>query len=141
MQIFAASGQTSLDLAAPSARHIAISDAVRRQAIDPANTSLEKQQQLKESFFDDILPSIELPVPEGNAIRDEHADLARAIRTGKEVQVPGTEGRDALAVAHRVVQALSNHRWNGRQPGPRGPHLWTQQPDQQAPQWPERQAG
>ncbi len=141
MQIFAASGHTSLDLATGTARHVAISEAVRQQAIDPANTSLEKQQELRETFFKDLLPSIELPVPEGNAIRDEHADLAMAIRTGKEVQVPGTAGRDALAVAHRVVQALSNHRWNGRQPGPRGPHFWTQQSGQQPTERPNRQAG
>ena len=124
MQVFAASGQTCLDLSAPSAQHIGISDTVRRQGIDPSRTSLEDQQRLRDSFFDDLLPCRQLEVPEGNAIQDEHADLAAAIRTGQAVQVPGTAGRDALAVAHRVVQALANHRWNGRHPGPRGPHLW-----------------
>ena len=131
MHIFAASGQTCLDLSEPSAQHIGISEAVRRQAIDPATTSIDDQTRLRENFFEELLPCRELDVPEGNAIQDEHADLAAAIRTGQQVQVPGTAGRDALAVAHRVVQALTNHRWNGRHPGPSGPHLWTTPPGQQ----------
>ena len=132
MHIFAASGQTCLDFSEPSARHIGISDTVRGQTIDPATTSMEEQARLRENFFEDILPCRQIDVPEGNAIRDEHADLAAAIRTGQHVQVPGTAGRDALAVAHRVVQALTNHRWNGRHPGPRGPHLWAAHPVKKA---------
>ena len=125
MQVFAPGGHTCLDFSTPSAHHFAISEMVRSQAIDPARTSQEQQQELKDRFFDDVLPRRELQVLPGNAIQEEHADLASAIGSGQPVAVSGTDGRDALAIAQRVVQSLGTHRWNGRHEGPSGPHLWT----------------
>ncbi len=54
-------------------------------------------------------PSIEggaVPVEQDEPLRRELADFVDAIRTGRQPRVPGQAGRDALALAARVADAI-----------------------------------
>ena len=51
----------------------------------------------------------------------ELEEFVAAVRTGVLVRVTGEQGRDALAVACRVVESLRGHQWDGRAEGPAGP--------------------
>jgi predicted dehydrogenase len=51
----------------------------------------------------------------------ELEEFVVAVRTGAPVRVTGEQGRDALAVACRVVESLRGHRWDGSVAGPAGP--------------------
>ena len=57
-----------------------------------------------------------------NAILEEHRDFAAAIMRGQSVRVSGEQGRDALAVAEQILEAIAQHRWNGLPPDQIGPH-------------------
>jgi predicted dehydrogenase len=51
----------------------------------------------------------------------ELEEFVAAVRTGAPVRVTGEQGREALAVACRVVESLRSHRWDGSAAGPAGP--------------------
>ncbi len=48
----------------------------------------------------------------------EIQEFVGALRTGSPVRVPGEQGRDALAVACRVLDGLRAHAWDGCHAGP-----------------------
>ena len=51
----------------------------------------------------------------------ELQEFVAAVRTGAPVRVSGEQGRDALAVACRILESLRGHRWDGHAAGPMGP--------------------
>jgi predicted dehydrogenase len=51
----------------------------------------------------------------------ELEEFIASVRTGAPVRVAGEQGRDALAVACRILESLRGHRWEGRATGPVGP--------------------
>jgi predicted dehydrogenase len=57
----------------------------------------------------EIVPS-EVPVPEGEPLVRELADFARAVRTRREPLVTGDSGRQALALAGEVLEAIAKHQ-------------------------------
>jgi predicted dehydrogenase len=124
LQLYSATGHTTIDFDQGSAEHIGLSSTVRQQSIDPAQVIGEERERLIERFFEDLLPRQEIEVPEANALADEHHDLATAIRTGQPVQVPGSDGLNALTVAQQIVDSIAGHRWNGAHHDLRGPHFF-----------------
>jgi predicted dehydrogenase len=57
----------------------------------------------------EIVPS-EVPVPDGEPLARELADFARAVRTRQEPLVTGDSGRQALALAGEVLEAIARHQ-------------------------------
>jgi predicted dehydrogenase len=56
-----------------------------------------------------IVP-VPIPVEPGDALERELADFAAAIREGRPPLVSGEEGREALAIAQGVLEAIAAHR-------------------------------
>ena len=59
--------------------------------------------------------------PGPDQLTRELEEFVAAVRTGVLVRVTGEQGRDALAVACRVVESLRGHQWDGKAEGPAGP--------------------
>ena len=57
----------------------------------------------------EIVPS-QVPVPDAEPLARELADFARAVSTRQEPLVSGAAGRDALALALEVLEAIAKHR-------------------------------
>jgi predicted dehydrogenase len=57
----------------------------------------------------EIVPS-EVPVPDEEPLARELADFARAVRTRQEPLVTGDSGRQALALAGEVLEAIARHQ-------------------------------
>src|SRR5439155_102869 len=47
--------------------------------------------------------------------------FVECVRTGSKPLVSGEDGRDAVALACRVLASLREHAWEGRTDGPKGP--------------------
>ena len=47
-------------------------------------------------------------------------DFVNAVRTGESPKVDGAAGRDAIAVAERIVDCIQEHSWDGTTAGRRG---------------------
>jgi hypothetical protein len=69
------------------------------------------------------LPSrlLELDRREGEQLTRELQDFAHCVRTGTRPRVSGEDGRDAIALATRILERIQTHAWNGTAGGPAGP--------------------
>jgi predicted dehydrogenase len=135
MQIWTPSAFVGLDFGDRTAKFIRPSDDVRMQRIDPENLSAEQIQHLKDRLFDDYLPVEQVQADATNALADELADFASAIRTSHSPRVSGAAGRDALAVCEQVLAAIESHAWNGTAAGRLGPLAAFGEPTIRPPHW------
>ncbi|MGH7639093.1 MAG: Gfo/Idh/MocA family protein [Gemmatimonadaceae bacterium] len=95
LRIFQRNGYFSLDLGAGSGEFYRL-----RRDIDVAE--LAKSSQSIEKFVE----RIKLKAPEGEPLRLEHESFLDAIQGRAPVVVTGEDGRDALAVAMRIVSEI-----------------------------------
>jgi predicted dehydrogenase len=56
----------------------------------------------------------------------ELKEFVSSLRTGSKVRVTGQQGREALAVAHLILDSIHRHAWEGEVAGPMGPHTLPQ---------------
>jgi len=54
--------------------------------------------------------SVDVPVGDGDPLARELSDFAGAVRERRDTIVSGEVGRDALVLAHRVLEAIETHR-------------------------------
>lgn len=88
LRLFAPSLYVSVDMQAQTAKALRVEAGAGRPELKP---------------FD-------LPVTPAEPLVREQADFVRAVRDRKPALVTGEEGRDALALAHRVLAAVEEHR-------------------------------
>lgn len=62
-------------------------------------------------------------------------DFAGSIRAGRAPRVTGEHGRDAIAVAERILLQIATHAWDGAAEGPVGPQVVPMSPTIPAPHW------
>lgn len=123
MQIYGEQGYAGIDFAAGTAKIIRPSERVQRRQIDVQQLSPDQRRQLQERLFTDLLLTEDLTLEKRNAILDEQHDFVISIRTGQPPQVTGQHGRDALAVAERIVEQIRQSQPSGRRAPPlSGPH-------------------
>lgn len=146
LSVYSEDGFTLIDMQAKTARTLHGSPAAQRGEIDVLAMSPVEKNALKDRFFSDVVPLLELPVRDHNAILEEQGDFLSAIQEARPPIVTGQDGKRALEVAERVVQALHEHSWDQADTTPtrsdrarvsplRGPH-W-----RHAPQPPRLRAG
>jgi predicted dehydrogenase len=95
LRVFQQSGYLSLDLASGGGEFYRL-----RDGIDPAK--LATGPQSLEAFVE----FIPLSAPEGEPLKLELQSFVDAVRGHGPVVVSGEDGRDALAVAHRIMEAI-----------------------------------
>jgi predicted dehydrogenase len=95
VRIFQQSGYLSLDLAAGGGEFFRLRDDVNLAAIAKAPLQLEA-----------FLERVPLEAPEGEPLRLEFESFLGAVRGEQPVTVSGDDGREALAVALRIVHEI-----------------------------------
>ena len=79
---------------------------------------------LKDDLFGRHFETLHLDCNQGDQLTRELQDFIRCVRTGERPRVPGQEGRNAVALATRILESLRAHSWDGSADGPVGPrHL------------------
>ena len=68
---------------------------------------------LKDHLFEDLLPIERHVATQRNALLDELRDFAGSIQEHREPLVTGEQGRNVLAVAEQIINAIGQHRWDG----------------------------
>ncbi|MEO1498574.1 MAG: Gfo/Idh/MocA family oxidoreductase [Planctomycetota bacterium] len=122
MQCWGDDGYTALDFATGSATTIRPSaDVLQRQFSVGAVSATQREKLVAGGLFQDVLATTEHKAPAVNAIEHELLDFAQAIHTGATPTVSGAAGRDAVAVAMRVLEAIARHEWDGVANGRKGP--------------------
>jgi predicted dehydrogenase len=115
MQIRSSQTCADLDFGAGAARFV-----TRRPAANhfrPDEVAIADRADWKERLFSDLLEIDEREPSSWNAILDEQRDFVDAIKRGEAPRVSGRQGRDALAVAERIIDQITNGRGGLRRAG------------------------
>jgi predicted dehydrogenase len=135
LQVWTTKGFTEVDFATNSAKVVAPSEQLVRGDFDVDALSADEKQHLTQHLFDEYLPARTLQREPINALLEEQRDFIDSIRTGRQPRVTGLHGRNALALAHQILQAIAAHAWDGSADGPRGAHGKTSEPILRGPHW------
>lgn len=146
MQVWSSRAMSSLDFSNRTAQIVCPSAAVMNREIELESLPAEEKLALKDRVLPEYLPLTQLTGDATNAIGDELADFARAIRESSAPRVTGEQGRDVLAVAEQVLAEIDTHSWNGKAGGPSGPRAVPAAAILRGPHWdhaakPLREAG
>ncbi|HRF01493.1 MAG TPA: Gfo/Idh/MocA family oxidoreductase [Pirellulaceae bacterium] len=109
------------DLTAGAVRSIAPDPDLLARAVPFLSLDASVKDQVKSELFSRWLPLVDEQVTPSNAILDEQADFARAIRGDRRPTVDGRQGMRALQVAERILDEIREHAWHGRSIPVRGP--------------------
>jgi predicted dehydrogenase len=81
--------------------------------IDLTRCPADQRPLVQETLFERLLVRETVTVERGNAILEEQREFVDSIRRGTPVRVSGEQGREALAVAERILSSMAVHQWNG----------------------------
>ena len=121
MHVFTTRSATTIDFAAGHAVVVQPREDVLRRKFRIDNVATDDVAYWKEHLFEELLVKTELHPAAVNAIEEEQRDLVASIREGRQPRVHGAVGRDAVAVAERILERIAEHTWDGHTSGRRGP--------------------
>lgn len=135
LRIWAPEGYAGIDFVRKHLMLVQPSDELRRRQLD---LSSMPREQLKGDVFTRHLQTLELDCNHGDQLTRELEDFVRCVQSGSQPRVTGEAGRDAIALAERILQSVHTHCWNNSADGPIGPDFlpepkgWLFEPDSPA---------
>ncbi len=128
MQVFTSQCCATVDFAARHTSIVEPKEKILDRTFREETLTPSEQQHLREHLFTDLLHQHELPALEANAIEEEQLDFATAIRTGTQPRVTGSDGQNALSVAHTILERVAAHQWDGAAGSRQGPLAMPESP-------------
>jgi hypothetical protein len=122
MQVWSPEGFAGVDFARRRLTLVQPAEHLRQGRIDSRRLDAATLGSLKGELFGRHLQTLELECDTRDQLTCELEEFVRCVRTGQRPRVDGAAGRDALAVASRVLDGLRAHRWDGEAGGLAGPH-------------------
>jgi predicted dehydrogenase len=120
VQIWSAGGFAAVDLAARKTTFVHPSEAVLLRELDVAALAADESQD-KERVLQSHLRREVTQFDACDALALELEDFVESIRTQRAPRVTGEDGRDAVAVAERILRKIHIHAWDAQPDGPVGP--------------------
>jgi predicted dehydrogenase len=115
MRIWAAEGYAGVDFMQGRLTLVQPSDELRRLGMIPTPTDPARRAALKEEVFGRYLQAREQVCPAADdQLTRELRHFVDCVRTGSRPRVSGEDGRDAVALACRVLDSVRAHAWEGR---------------------------
>jgi predicted dehydrogenase len=121
MQVWAPEGYARVDFSTRKLTLMQPSDEVRKHGLDPRRLDPASVARLKDELFGRHLQLLELDRNQGDQLTRELQHFVNCVRTGATPRVSASDGRDAIALAERILQAMRTHHWDGQADGPAGP--------------------
>jgi predicted dehydrogenase len=129
MQVWSRDSHASIDFATRTAVVAQPSAVLIQRRFIGDKLSAAEKAHLKDHLFEELIPLKRFEANAVNAILEEQRDFVGAIREGREPRVSGRQGRDVVAVAEQILEAIAGNDWNRTtmpaSEGPailRGPH-------------------
>jgi predicted dehydrogenase len=123
MHVFGPEGFAGVDFAH---RHLTLmqpAEHLRQRQLDSRRLDAPMLATLKTELFGRHVQVQELDCNAGDQLTRELLEFIDCVQKGQRPRVEGTAGRDALALAGRILDSLHSHAWDGID-GPIGPsHL------------------
>jgi predicted dehydrogenase len=121
MRIWGPEGYAGLDFARRRLTLIQPSEHLRHNGLDPRWLEPGTRNWLKDELFGTHLLVQERNASQGDQLTRELQHFVECVRTGSRPRVSGEEGRDALALATRILESVQTHQWEGHPEGAVGP--------------------
>jgi predicted dehydrogenase len=122
LRMWAPEGYAGIDFVEKRLTLVQPSDDVRRHGLSQLHLDPNRREQLKQDVFSKHMETLELDcVREHDQLTAELKHFVHCVRTGQTPRVTGEDGRDALALADRILASVQRHPWTGEVNGPVGP--------------------
>ena len=122
MRIWAPEGYAGIDFVTRRLSLVQQSDDLREHGLYPEKMDPLSRARLKDDIFGKHLEVLGV---DGNRKRDQLTNELRhfidCVHSNSTPRVTGEDGRDALAIAERILASVRSHRWNAEAHGPTGP--------------------
>jgi predicted dehydrogenase len=123
LRIWASEGYAGIDFVSRKLSLVQVSDQVRRHGLRVDKMDPAARSRLKDEVFGRHLEVLNVDGDrKGDQLTAELRHFLECVRTRRTPRVTGEDGRDALALAHRVLDAVRSHQWEGTPDGAVGPH-------------------
>jgi predicted dehydrogenase len=122
MRIWSAEGYASIDFAKRRLTLIQPSEELRRHGLDPGKLDPASRALLRDELFGRYLQVLERDCSAGgDSLTRELKHFVNCIQTGTQPRVSGNDGRDAIALASRILESIHGHAWEEYPRGKTGP--------------------
>jgi predicted dehydrogenase len=122
LRVWAPEGYAGIDFVTRKLTLVQQSEELRQYGIRAEELDAAAKARLKDEVFGRYLQVLNL---DGDRKYDqltaELRHFINCVRTGETPRVSGSDGRNALELAERVLAALKEHAWEGSVSGPQGP--------------------
>jgi predicted dehydrogenase len=123
MQIWAPRAYAGIDFNARTATIVRPSETLLRRQFHPEQLTPEQIEYYKTHLVEEHLPREERRFDAVDALALELHDFIEAILLPRQPRVTGEAGRDALAVAERILESIAEHAW-GETPAEPAPAIF-----------------
>ena len=114
LRVWAPEGYAGIDFYQKSLILVQPSEKLRRQGLETDHLDADAKLTLKNEIFGKHLETLELHcASQCDQLTSELKHFIQSVRTGKKPRVTGEDGRDALALAERILESVREHRWYG----------------------------
>jgi predicted dehydrogenase len=122
LRVWAPEGYAGIDFVTRKLTLVQQSEELREHGIRADTLDAAAKARLKDEVFGRYLQVLNLDSDRKyDQLTAELKHFIDCVRTGATPRVSGTDGRDALELAERVLAALREHPWEGTADGPHGP--------------------
>ncbi len=122
LRVWAGEGYAGIDFVTRKLTLVQQSQELREYGIRAEQMDAASKARLKDEVFGRYLQVLNLDADRKfDQLTAELRHFIDCVRTGSTPRVSGTDGREALALAERVLEALKQHAWEGSPAGPHGP--------------------
>ncbi|HLN32993.1 MAG TPA: Gfo/Idh/MocA family oxidoreductase [Gemmataceae bacterium] len=122
MRIWAPEGYTTLDFAKRRLSFVQPTQELRRHGLNPRKLDPAALAMLKNDLFGRYLQHADLECDTGSdSLTRELQHFIHCVQTDSCPRVSGEDGRNAVALAMRILEGVQAHQWEGHAEGPTGP--------------------
>jgi len=125
MRIWAPEGFAGIDFMTRKLSLVQPSDSLRQNGLNVVGMDAGVRDAIKAELFGKHLEQreqiCESPLDQ---LTQELRHFVECVRTKRQPRVSGEDGRNAVALACRVLDSARAHAWNGESGGPQGPNDW-----------------
>lgn len=144
LRVWAPEGYAGIDFVSRKLTLVQQSDELRRNGLRPERMDAAAKARLKDEVFGRWLEVLHLDGDrKWDQLTAELRHFVDCVRYGRRPRVSGEDGRDALALAERILASVRSHRWEGeastgvsvgpmRMPRPRGKLFESAKPQSEA---------
>ncbi|MGL6095579.1 MAG: hypothetical protein ACRC7O_07270 [Fimbriiglobus sp.] len=122
LRVWAPEGYAGIDFVNRKLTLVQASDELRRKGLRVDRMDAGQKARLKDEVFGRYLETAHVDGDrKWDQLTAELRHFVDCVRTGRRPRVSGEDGRDALALAERVLASVRAHQWEGSPGGAIGP--------------------